>query len=385
MRILNTLLLALLLVGLSPTLARAAAPADVHADSTYDTSFWTYGSDNVIGSPDGVYAEFHEQWATVSLDMGEGEEGTGSLTMTMRSLAYGASYRVDFLDADKAVLQSSSASFPLYATEETVSYDGAPYRYVVITCTQDQLWNLDAVTASGYDDGASEEPDPTDEQTTGTDDGQVAELPEEEVSSARGMLVKLVDDGNPATTVDEAVYVIGDDGMRHAFPSEAVFKTWFENFDDVAYIDPANLAGYPLGKNVTVRAGTKLVKVTTDPKVYAVEPGGVLRWVTSEEIATELYGASWATHVIDVADTSWGNYSVGEPITEAIHSAGTIGALSTGSVVYLDGTSYFTMPGDVYAYMRFDGENMVAVRDAERDVLAEGGDLSNDPDIAFPY
>ncbi len=378
MRITNILALGLLLAGLSPATAIAFAASDVYADESIGSPISVYRPSNAVGEPDGVYADFQDERAAITLDMGDGEEGTGDLTLTYRILDYGAAWRVELLDVDSNVLQNTTGTFAVYSTETTVSYDGSePYRYVRVTCVEDELWSLDAIASEDTSLFVDEEI-PTDSEES-TDSSVETSTPQ------RGMVVRLVDDGDPTTTVDEAVYVVDDEGMRHAFPSETVYKTWYEDFDDIAYIDPANLATYALGPNVTVRPGTWLVKITTDPKVYAVEPGGVLRWVSTEAIAVSIYGTGWAKRVIDVPDTFWGNYTVGDPITEEIPPAGSVGALPSGEVVYLSEPGYYSLPGDTLSYMRFMSKFFLTISDDEQTHFAPGGDLRVDPGIAFPY
>lgn len=384
MRHLNPLLIALFLsAAWTPSVASATEPSDVYADAVYATSNATYAPENALGSPDGVYADFRDELAYVTLDMGEGEEGTGDLTFTSQILEYGAAWQVEFLDADLVSLQSSSGNFGLYESETTVAYAGTdPYRYAKVICLTNKLWKLDAIEAASIVE--TQGTDGT-EETDGTEVTEEPTAEEEPDVPPQGLLVKLVDDGNASTTVDAAVYVIGADGMRHAFPSEMVYKTWFADFEDVVFIDPANLADYQLGANVTVRPGTWLVKITTDPKVYAVETGGVLRWVTTEEIAESLYGSDWNRQIVDVPDTYWANYTVGDPITVEKHPAGTIAVLSTGEVVYLGSTTYYSLPGDVYAYMRFTTDFSVVLSDEKLEAYEDGGELTQDPDIAYPY
>ncbi|MDX9779316.1 MAG: hypothetical protein RBT30_03705, partial [Patescibacteria group bacterium] len=79
-----------------------------------------------------------------------------------------------------------------------------------------------------------------------------------------------------------SVYYLGNDGKRYVFPSEAVYFSWYNDFSSVVTIPASELQSYPLGSNVTMRPGTKLVKITTDPKVYAVGPNGTLHWLQSE-------------------------------------------------------------------------------------------------------
>jgi hypothetical protein len=58
-----------------------------------------------------------------------------------------------------------------------------------------------------------------------------------------------------------------------------------------------------------------LVKIQTDPKTYAVDKNGTLRWITSESAAALLYGADWAKQVDDVPDTFFTNYKIGSPVS----------------------------------------------------------------------
>jgi hypothetical protein len=69
-----------------------------------------------------------------------------------------------------------------------------------------------------------------------------------------------------------------------------------------------------MGGNMTYRPGARLVKITTDPRVYAVSRYGVLRWVTSESLASSLYGPRWAQLVDDIPDVFFVNYTIGAPI-----------------------------------------------------------------------
>ncbi|MCR4278554.1 MAG: plastocyanin/azurin family copper-binding protein, partial [bacterium] len=69
--------------------------------------------------------------------------------------------------------------------------------------------------------------------------------------------------------------------------------------------------------NVTYRPGVKMVKITTDPKTYAVDKGGVLHHVGSEQLAETLFGLNWNQRIDDVPDPFFINYKVGAPIAQA--------------------------------------------------------------------
>lgn len=127
-----------------------------------------------------------------------------------------------------------------------------------------------------------------------------------------------------------AVYYRGADGKRHAFPNSKVYFTWYQNFDSVVTVSAAEMGNSLLGKNITYRPGVKMVKFETLNRVYAVAQGGLLRWVTSESIASSLYGSDWNSKIDDISDTFYGNYTFGTDITEGSpYSAAT--ELNTGA------------------------------------------------------
>lgn len=129
-------------------------------------------------------------------------------------------------------------------------------------------------------------------------------------------LVKLPSDGNNLTQADSAVYYLGQDGRRHAFPTQNVYLSWYNGFANIQTLSDANLASIPLGANVTYRPGVKLVKFLTDVNVYAVSSNRSLRWVKTESIAQYLYGSNWRSMVDDIQDTFYTDYSIN--LNEAI-------------------------------------------------------------------
>ena len=115
----------------------------------------------------------------------------------------------------------------------------------------------------------------------------------------------------------KAVYYVGIDGKRHAFPNEKAYFTWYTGFDGVLSLDSSTLSSMPLGTNVTYRPGVRMVKFTTLGRVYAVSRYGTLRWVASESAATSLYGSAWNTKIDDISDTFFSDYTFGADINTA--------------------------------------------------------------------
>lgn len=146
-----------------------------------------------------------------------------------------------------------------------------------------------------------------------------------ELPCESGALVK-----SPSTS---AVYYCGADGKRYVFPHERVYFSWYADFDDVVTITEEELAAISLGGLVTYRPGSYMVKIESLPNVYAVEQGGVLRWVRSPAIASALYGATWNKKVHDVSDAFFGSYTMGDDITSAGAVAGVVTTIPTPAEV----------------------------------------------------
>lgn len=134
---------------------------------------------------------------------------------------------------------------------------------------------------------------------------------------------------------DRAVYYVGEDGKRYAFPNVATYASWYADFSGVRTISAQDLSALQLGGNVTYRPGTRLVKIATDPKVYAVEPGGALRPIDSEAVASALYGPAWSSRVDDVPVEFFVNYVVGEPLSTATFPSGSVVRRASNNAVFI--------------------------------------------------
>lgn len=120
-----------------------------------------------------------------------------------------------------------------------------------------------------------------------------------------------------------AVYYMGADGFRYVFPNDKTYFTWYTNFDTVKFLSDADLAKIQMGGNVTYKPGSKMIKINSDPKTYAVSAGGTLRHVTTEDIAIALFGSTWNKQIDDVPDGFFSNYTVGNEITNSTNYSAT--------------------------------------------------------------
>ena len=110
----------------------------------------------------------------------------------------------------------------------------------------------------------------------------------------------------------ETVYYCGQDGARHPFFNPRVFASWYPDFSDIIVITPETMQSIPLGADVYYKPGARLVKVTSNPN--AVISNAVLRWVTTEDLAAQLYGANWSALVDDIPEAIFSYYQLGRPI-----------------------------------------------------------------------
>ena len=75
-----------------------------------------------------------------------------------------------------------------------------------------------------------------------------------------------------------------------------------------------------------------MVKLQTTPTVYVVGSNGVLRALTSEEQAENLFGPQWAKRIDDLPDVFFSHYEVGEPLRDGEIPEGLIFQDASGSL-----------------------------------------------------
>ena len=164
-------------------------------------------------------------------------------------------------------------------------------------------------------------PASTDSTVTGNYDVNTAKINNPDINTDMGLLSATATPACVSGTLIKsaslpAVYYCGKDGKRYVFVNDKAYFSWYADFSGVQIVSDTTLATIALGGNITYRPGVRMVKVMSDPKVYAVARGGVLRWVGSEAIATRLYGANWNQQIDDIADSFFVNYHVGASITQ---------------------------------------------------------------------
>lgn len=158
-----------------------------------------------------------------------------------------------------------------------------------------------------------------------------------------------------------AVYLIGTDMKKHVFPSQKEYATWYPNFDKVVRVAVAELDMYADGAAVTVRPGTKLVTHMNTAKVYAIEPGGMARWIPTDTIAKALYGDNWASRLVDVIPGFFASYNTTGADVSTMYPTGTVVKMGT-TMYYIDGTTKRAFASDAaYAANGYMASDAVTV------------------------
>jgi subtilisin family serine protease len=141
----------------------------------------------------------------------------------------------------------------------------------------------------------------------------------------------------------DTIYYLDEDLHRHPFWDAQTYFTWADTWDDTVWVTDATLSTLQLDAPLVPKAGVVLVKIQSDPSVYAVENGSdpwspILRKIVSEQVAADMYFGAWADFVLDVEPTLFGRYQRGADIetpesvdTSILRSRNEIGSLIEGS------------------------------------------------------
>lgn len=183
----------------------------------------------------------------------------------------------------------------------------------------------------------------------------VVVVPETNAAASAGDLIKM--------SGLSSVYYLAADGKRYVFPNESTYFSWYSDFSGVVTIPQSELESYPLGANVTVRPGTKLVKITTNPKVYAVIANGNLLAIPDEATAMALYGSMWNKRIIDVSDAFFTNYKISTSVVSATaYPQGSLVKFGTSADVYYinaDGTASKIATESAFTANRFKWADVI--------------------------
>jgi hypothetical protein len=114
----------------------------------------------------------------------------------------------------------------------------------------------------------------------------------------------------------EGIYLVSGDQMW-LIPSEEVYFTWFDSWDEVVEVSQATINVYletsDYEGDLKFAPGTR-VKAVSSERVYVVGSDYDLHWITSETVADEIYGSDWNQGIIEVNDTYLWKYGTGSNV-----------------------------------------------------------------------
>ncbi|MBU0613856.1 hypothetical protein KJ766_01050 [Patescibacteria group bacterium] len=126
-------------------------------------------------------------------------------------------------------------------------------------------------------------------------------IEDEDDASGDGTIIK--DGDYVRTTESSTVYLLFGDKRRPVI-DEQTFFTYEDSWDNIKWVDAGYLSQFVVGRPILPKPNTVLVKIQSVDKVYMVVDDGTgeagIRWIESELIAEEMYGAYWQEYVIDV-------------------------------------------------------------------------------------
>ncbi len=407
-----------LLFGYAAPVARAIDP---YADGVVDQR-GIQDAEEAIGEPDETSALFALEDDMITLALAAGEHGVGGMTLYYETAEDEVEITVSIYSiTGSGITESVAVTLDGDDTSVDVELDETDtmFNRLRIVSDADAEWGLDAVEVGGFDDtdedGMPDEwedryafdPDDEDDADEDADADGLTNLEEYEANTNPTAEDTDEDGSDDAEEIDEdtdpndasespdfdletgdlikvadnsAVYFIGLDGYRHAFPHSSVFFSWFADFDDVETIEAATLSHYRLGHNVTMRPGTSLVKIDSVDTVYAVEPGGELVAIPDEDIAEVLYGEDWADRVIDVSSAFWSNYHDTEEELDEVYPNGTLLEASDGTMYYIEEGEKREIDEDVFDDWSFDEDDVLT-----EDIIADIDDVLDEYDTGDDF
>jgi carboxyl-terminal processing protease len=104
-----------------------------------------------------------------------------------------------------------------------------------------------------------------------------------------------------------SIYQIRSDNTRLVFSTESVYKSYYDNFDNIKTVSADVLKSYSLNGNILLKTGS-LVKFDYNSKVYEVKAGGEIEWIKSEE-GFKSAGYDF-DNVVKLPEIFWGDYKL---------------------------------------------------------------------------
>ncbi|HWQ99550.1 MAG TPA: hypothetical protein VN397_01735 [Candidatus Methylomirabilis sp.] len=121
----------------------------------------------------------------------------------------------------------------------------------------------------------------------------------------------------PTTGMNSYTYWYDPNGGRYVFLSDAAVTSWYPDASSRMQETPvAELAIIPLKGTMSHKPAVRLIRFASSPRVYAVSRYGMLRWLTTENVVTALYGTDWKSRVDEISVADYPVYRIGSAVTD---------------------------------------------------------------------
>ena len=179
-----------------------------------------------------------------------------------------------------------------------------------------------------------------------------------------------------------AVYYIGDDGKKYIFPDNKTYFTWHEDFEEIIEVSLSVLDEYEDGGVIPYREGVKLITHQNTAKIYAVEPGGIIRWIKKLEIAEDLYGSNWMELVQDTLPGLFSaSYTLGTDISDKLPTGTIIKEVGGDDYYYIENGLRRKMSAQTLEYNNINIKYAVELNNLEN--YQEGLNITDEEDKLF--
>lgn len=147
------------------------------------------------------------------------------------------------------------------------------------------------------------------------DDPQPGTLP---LGFSAGMLVHVTClPGDWISEHCEQIYSVGKDAKRHAYQSQAAFKSWNPTNPTGMSISLEALSSLPLGSPISAKPGSSAVRFLSQPMIYAVSASLQLRRFANDDVKKAALGSDWPSRIDVLTDAFYGNFTFGEELKNA--------------------------------------------------------------------
>lgn len=266
-------------------------------------------------------------FTTASTGCGSSSDDGGATTTVEPDVTFMDAFQdMEYMPGDNMKIQWSYEGTVTYVNLVYTTDDWASYQTIVTnkTNTGSYNWTIPSdiegnvkIRITGTDLVESLATDVSSEivissdATDATDDS--SDESEDAVTSLHGVEAGMI----IKSPVSSALYYISADMERYVFMNEAVYFTWYSDFDDVTEVEVDNIADFPLAGVMPPNPGKVLVKIQSTPEVYALSAGDepyevYLHEIPDEDTAMALYGEDWADYVIDLPPTMFIHFMDGE-------------------------------------------------------------------------